>query len=54
MGDQGLFGTPPPTHVIYIPFVMLLGYILGFVMGRRGGIKQGRAEYLGTGETEDV
>ncbi len=43
---------PPPTHVVYIPFVILVGIIIGFVMGRRAGIKQGKAEFLGGGDEE--
>ena len=43
---------PPPTHVVYIPFVILVGIVIGFIMGRRAGIKQGKAEFLGGGDEE--
>ena len=26
---------PPVSHFIYIPFAMLVGMVLGFVLGRR-------------------
>jgi hypothetical protein len=28
---------PGPEHVIFIPGVLLIGYVLGFVMGARAG-----------------
>ena len=52
MSDPSLMAAPPPTHVVYIPFVILVGIIIGFVMGRRAGIKQGKAEFLGGGDEE--
>ena len=53
MTEPSLLSAPPPTHVVYIPFVILIGIIIGFVMGRKAGIKQGKAEFLG-GNDEDV
>lgn len=53
MSEPSLLSAPPPTHVVYIPFVILIGIIIGFVMGRKAGIKQGKAEFLG-GNDEDV
>ncbi len=53
MSEPSLLSAPPPTHVVYIPFVILIGIIIGFVIGRKAGIKQGKAEFLG-GNDEDV
>lgn len=53
MSDPSLLSAPPPTHVVYIPFLLLIGIIIGFVLGRKSGIKQGKAEFLG-GNDEDV
>ena len=44
-----LFMTPPPTHFVYIPAVLLLGVVLGFVIGRQAGIKEGQSLFLGGG-----
>ena len=41
------FFTPPPTHFVYIPAVLLLGCVIGFVLGRKAGIKEGQANFLG-------
>ena len=43
--------TPPPTHFVYIPAVLLLGAVLGFVIGRQAGIKEGQSRFLGGMET---
>lgn len=42
-----LFLNPPPTHFVYIPAVLLLGCVIGFVLGRKAGIKEGQANFLG-------
>ena len=42
-----LFMSPPPTHFVYIPAVLLLGSVIGFILGRKAGIKEGQASYLG-------
>ena len=52
MNDPGFWSAPPPTHVVYIPFVILIGVVIGFILGRRAGIKQGKAEFLGGGDEE--
>ncbi len=54
---QTLFMTPPPTHVIYIPVVLMLGVAIGYVIGRRAGQKQGVLRSLGgegVGEDDDL
>ena len=49
-----LFMSPPPTHFVYIPAVLLLGIVLGFIFGRKVGIKEGQSRYLGgEGNHED-
>lgn len=48
-----LLSAPPPTHLVYIPFVLFIGFVLGFVFGRKAGVKQGKAELLGRGTDED-
>ena len=50
---EDLFTTPPDTHVVYIPFILLIGGVIGFVIGRKVGIKAGEAEYLGGFDDED-
>ena len=42
-----LFLNPPPTHFVYIPAILLLGCVIGFVLGRIAGIKEGQANFLG-------
>jgi hypothetical protein len=52
-----LFMNPPPTHIIYIPAVLMLGIVIGFVIGRRSGIKEGQNRSLGgegLGEDDDL
>lgn len=44
---------PPWTHIVYIPFVLVVGIVIGFVLGRKAGVKQGKAEFLG-GHDEEV
>jgi len=52
-----LFMTPPPTHLVYIPAILLLGAVIGYVLGRRAGVKEGQARALGgegLGEDDDL
>ena len=42
-----LFMSPPPTHFVYIPAVLLVGCVIGFIIGRKAGIQEGQASYLG-------
>lgn len=52
-----LFMTPPPTHFVYIPAILLVGSILGFIIGRQAGIKEGQSRFLageGTHEDDDL
>jgi hypothetical protein len=44
---------PTASHVVYIPFVLVIGIVIGFVIGRKAGIKQGKAEFIG-GNDEEV
>ncbi|MCA9538972.1 MAG: hypothetical protein KC620_08785 [Myxococcales bacterium] len=53
MNETELFTTPPPTHLVYIPFVLFLGIVIGFVLGRRAGVREGKAEFLGRGPDDD-
>lgn len=53
MGGADFLAAPPATHIVYIPFVLLVGLVIGFVLGRRAGIKEGKAELLGGGPDED-
>lgn len=48
-----LLAAPPVTHLVYIPFILIVGIVIGFVMGRKAGVKQGKAEFLG-GNDEEV
>jgi len=50
---EDFFSTPPATHLVYIPFILLIGAVLGFVVGRQAGIKAGEAEYLSSFDDED-
>ena len=52
MPETSFFAVPPPTHVVYIPFVLLIGFIIGFLAGRRAGVAQGKAEFLGGGDDD--
>jgi hypothetical protein len=49
----GVLTGPPITHVIYIPFVLLVGIIIGFLLGRRAGIKEGKARLIGAGPDDE-
>ncbi len=48
-----LLAVPPATHVLYIPFVLLVGLIIGFILGRKAGIKEGKAQFLGAGPDDE-
>lgn len=49
MDEFQLFGTPTPTHIVYIPFILLVGAIIGYIFGRKAGIKEGKADLIGAG-----
>ncbi|MFN3197918.1 MAG: hypothetical protein ACE366_05805 [Bradymonadia bacterium] len=49
MGEVEFFGTPTPTHIVYIPFILLVGGIIGFIFGRKAGIKAGQSDLIGAG-----
>lgn len=53
MTAADLLAAPPPTHLVYIPFVLFIGAVIGFVLGRRAGMKEGKAELLGGGGEDD-
>lgn len=51
---EELLSAPPPTHFVYIPALMLLGGVLGYIFGRKAGIKEGQSNFLGgVGASED-
>ncbi len=54
MGEPTLLATPPATHLVYIPFILLIGIVLGFVMGKRAGKVDGRDEYIAAGHDDDL
>ncbi len=54
MNPADLLVTPPPTHLVYIPFMLLIGFIIGFVIGRKQGVSAGHDEYLGAGGDDDL
>ena len=54
MDEPSLFSTPPATHLVYIPFILVIGIVIGFVMGKRSGMQDGRDEYLGAGADDDL
>lgn len=49
---DSLIAAPPATHLVYIPFILFVGVVLGFVFGRKAGMKEGRADFLGGGDDE--
>jgi hypothetical protein len=53
MNAADLLTAPPPTHLVYIPFVLFIGAVIGFLFGRRAGMKEGQAELLGRGSEDD-
>jgi hypothetical protein len=50
---EQLFVTPPPTHFVYIPVILLVGAVIGFVLGRAAGAREALARYLGGEGHED-
>lgn len=44
MGD--LLAAPPPTHLVYIPASILVGIVIGFLLGRKAGMREGQADFL--------
>lgn len=51
---DSLFEVPPPTHLIYIPAILLVGIVIGFIMGRKAGVREGKAEFIGGGDDDDL
>ena len=54
MTASDLLTTPPPTHLVYIPFMLFVGIVIGYVIGRKAGIREGEAEALGGGDEDDL
>ena len=54
MNESDLLAAPPITHLVYIPFILVIGVILGFVMGKRAGKADGRDEYIANGVDDDL
>lgn len=48
-----LFMTPPPTHFVYIPVILLVGAVIGYVIGRQAGIKDAVSHYIDEVASED-
>lgn len=48
-----LLSAPPPTHLVYIPALLLLGAVIGYIFGRKAGIKEGQSNLLGSGGIDD-
>ncbi|MGC6417243.1 MAG: hypothetical protein ACON3Z_08990 [Bradymonadia bacterium] len=46
MGPEELLSAPPITHFVYIPFILLIGGVIGFVVGRKVGARDGEVDYL--------
>ena len=49
---EDLLSAPPVTHLIYIPAILMVGMVIGFLMGRNAGIKEGKAQALGEGDDD--
>lgn len=49
---DNLLSAPPVTHLIYIPAILMVGMVIGFLMGRNAGIKEGKAQALGEGDED--
>ena len=45
--------SPAATHAVYIPLVLIIGMVVGFVLGRRVGIRQGQDDFLAGGTDDD-
>lgn len=50
---EDLLSAPPPTHFVYIPALLLLGGVIGFIFGRKAGINEGQANFLGGGGADE-
>lgn len=48
-----VLAVPPPTHLIYIPAILLVGIVIGFIMGRKAGVREGKAEFI-AGDDDDL
>ena len=46
MGPEELLSAPPITHFVYIPFILLIGGVIGFVVGRKVDARDGEVDYL--------
>lgn len=53
MDSPDLFSVPPATHVVYIPFTILVGIAIGWVLGRKAGIREGKDAFLGGGGDDE-
>ncbi len=51
--ESELLSVPPPTHVVYIPFVLIIGIVIGFIFGRKAGIRDGKDQTLGAGRRRE-
>jgi len=55
MGEQtSFFASPSATHLVYVPLILFVGIIIGFVFGRKVGVKEGKADFLGAGDDDDL
>jgi len=52
MGE--LLQSPPVTHIVYIPAILLVGIVIGFLVGRKAGVREGKAEALGADRDDDL
>ena len=34
---DSLIQAPPITHLVYVPFMIFIGVVIGFVIGRKAG-----------------
>ena len=54
MAPEEILTSPPITHLVYIPFILFIGGVIGFVIGRKVGARDGEAEYLTRIDDEDL
>ncbi len=54
MTASDLLTAPPPTHLVYIPFIIFVGIVIGYVIGRKAGLREGEAEAYGGGDEDDL
>lgn len=55
MGEAtGFFAAPSATHLVYVPLILFVGIIVGFVFGRKVGVKEGKADFIGAGGDDDL